>query len=863
MSGSTRLDELAAAVLPPSSRSSAGSSLQGAAAHDPLLPKYREGGIHRRESSVASLASTVARPGGRRRAVVVAFIVLLAGAVLLSRDERYGFEAWDTLPWRSEVDDLPPEREPLFLVEDGIVRLPTPPAPDPEPTTTAASPPLFFPTDALALPARPDPTPLPPPPPRLPSADDLAAASTGLLPISVEPSLYSFPPPSLPLHLLTFSRLPAAARWSCLDAWVGEGRVCRELEGRFAARKEDEVKIDVVWTWVNGSESRLAEWREILAEEGEKKDGKKGKKGKNGAQVLRHFREHDELRFSIRSVLSSLASSLKTLHLVSGDIPAESPSSNTSVPPPTANNRLLQVPTWLKTEQAQRVDLDSGASSSASRPQIRLHSHSELFKTRAGDGEPSADEQARRWQNTSVPSFSSRAIESQLPGLETDSPVLLSLNDDFFLLKTLSASDIASPLTGPVFRMYRNFVVEGVPANKNDKDGIESEWLGLKHSNWLLDQRFGKRKRPYLAHIAKSISAPVFREAREVFFEAFSSTASARFRGRGPNQITPLFLYTQYTVEKHREALLWSYLVARFDVDSDGFLSPQERILLLTDFLTDNAAFHQDSASLYSRTPCRSSLLSIPSTSSLLGLLSPKHTKFEFLSSDGYAHFAADNSHGETIPHWQAWPHFTAGSDVGKGLPCAMRLKSCFSEEFLNLDASAPGVKTGDALKRIAFEQPECGDCLIVHLLAKSGEQGLEAFLPAKGEEADGEELEALTVATSGTAWQDVSFSPLKSSLSRRQQALSLIQRYSYSIGSSPLAFLSVTSGGDKLSDKLAALTSRADGPAFLALNDDIGTTKEDELRDIDERMKRWFGETWTTPSEWEREHASKHRVQH
>lgn len=57
-------------------------------------------------------------------------------------------------------------------------------------------------------------------------------------------------------------------------------------------------------------------------------------------------------------------------------------------------------------------------------------------------------------------------------------------------MQDLSVSDVASALAGPVFRMYRNFVAAGVPAKENDVDNVESEWLGLKHSNWLLGEFF-------------------------------------------------------------------------------------------------------------------------------------------------------------------------------------------------------------------------------------------------------------------------------------------------------------------------------------------------------------------------------------
>lgn len=57
------------------------------------------------------------------------------------------------------------------------------------------------------------------------------------------------------------------------------------------------------------------------------------------------------------------------------------------------------------------------------------------------------------------------------------------LNDDFFLMKPLSAADFDTPLYGPVFRMAFNLNVEGKPPG-NFSTGVdpEGEWHGLEFS---------------------------------------------------------------------------------------------------------------------------------------------------------------------------------------------------------------------------------------------------------------------------------------------------------------------------------------------------------------------------------------------
>ncbi|GAA5862804.1 hypothetical protein JCM8547_006550 [Rhodosporidiobolus lusitaniae] len=845
------LVDLPTSTLPP--RSSSPAPLKPfqvkEARTDYFLPSY-ERVPHRRASSASSSLSSLSSggrfaAGGRKRAAILALAVLVTVGGLWRLDGRAG---WRTSS-AGEEEKLPPS---LFTVEDGIVRLADFDSAATAATATAATLLENLPPFSSADQA--------PDPPSLPAENP-----PGLLPISILPSLLlPSPPLEHPLTLLPFSRLPSHSRWACLDAWVARGNLCPALEGSFAEGKDEEVKVDVAWTWTNGSEPRMARERKRVARELEEEEGGP-EEGGNAAGVVRHFREHDELRYSIRSVLSSLpSSSLSSLLLVSGDLPAESFSSSTTVDSPDDSSsecaRLLQVPTWLDSD---RVDLTDDVRKS----QLRLHSHSELFRTKGMSGsDEEAQGQAARWRDETAPSFSSRAIESQLPNLNTTSATLLSMNDDFFLLKPLSTGDIASPLTGPVFRMYREFYVEGVHPNEIEDDR-DSEWKGLKGTNWMLNQRFGTRKRPYLAHVARSISVPLFREAKEVFFDAFQKTASNRFRGHGHPEITPIFLATHYILEKHREALLWSFCFARSDQNGDGLFSLSERKALLSFLLADNV-YDEPSSALYCGTPRRTCLSSLSDLARRAGHPAPKETTLEFLSQDGFALFAADDAHDEVIPRWPGWPSFSSSrSDNEEGFPCAMRLDQCFGASFLDIEEgeeNAKSIPVEEVFKRVAFERPECGDALIVLLMQKSGEKGVEAFLPVlegAGEEEDeaGKEgtMRIETVGLEGTTWEEVSYAAAGGSArTRRKKALSLIQRYAYSIGSSPLSFLSVQSGGDVLSAMLNALhplDPAASSSAFLALNDDIGTTDRLELEDIDERMKAWFKQEWPDPSEWEK----------
>lgn len=60
-----------------------------------------------------------------------------------------------------------------------------------------------------------------------------------------------------------------------------------------------------------------------------------------------------------------------------------------------------------------------------------------------------------------------------------------------------------------------------------------------------------------------------------MFPEAFALTATHRFRAKG-HDINAVFLTNHMTVERHREALLWSFVVARGDKNADGILDEAE-----------------------------------------------------------------------------------------------------------------------------------------------------------------------------------------------------------------------------------------------------------------------------------------------
>lgn len=151
------------------------------------------------------------------------------------------------------------------------------------------------------------------------------------------------------------------------------------------------------------------------------------------------IREHDELRYSIRSVQRSFGNALRTLHLIVNDYPSISPPTSLEPysTPYSPTSLLAQVPHWL---HLPSVDFsEPGRVSSFSEPTLMVHPLSQIFK-RGGvsivDPSFEAEEQdAEQWRASVLPSFNSLSVESQLPNLDHVGDTLLCLNDDFFLMQ--------------------------------------------------------------------------------------------------------------------------------------------------------------------------------------------------------------------------------------------------------------------------------------------------------------------------------------------------------------------------------------------------------------------------------------------
>lgn len=263
-------------------------------------------------------------------------------------------------------------------------------------------------------------------------------------------------------------------------------------------------------------------------------------------------------------------------------------------------------------------------------------------------------------------------------------------------------------------------------------------------------------------------------------------TSETRFRDHGREVCATLFA-THYMIEKHREALLWSFLVAASDKDQSGTYSAEERA-----HMRSVIGGHLKQGRIHVAEPLR------PGTDAdqryydqqleNAHIEKPRETLYQWSSQDGYPFLGPIHQ----LPYQLRGDHPSF---------CKISVSKCFgrSDFFSATEADADATYTPEELFRnIAFRNTTCGDCLIVALLGASGPHGLSAFLP---EVTEGSTRSAHRMSRRGAVdevplvgglsrdWESADFSlasALRNQWSPRDFSARLIQRYSYTIGKLP-----------------------------------------------------------------------------
>ncbi|KAJ7453047.1 hypothetical protein B0H11DRAFT_1741585 [Mycena galericulata] len=561
---------------------------------------------------------------------------------------------------------------------------------------------------------------------------------------------------------------------ACMDRWVSTG----QWEDPCAGSMVRDAIVDLVYVWINGSDPLHQEARTALS------------KVMNYTTAEGRFREHDELRYSLRAAYDATASWPDSRwHVVTADVPHPN-AHNSSAP----QRRLGLVPQWLDIECALQGPDDQ--------PAIHLHHDSQIFRLTSSPGTALTPADASEWLDKVVPSFNSHAIESQLPQLDPEivADNIIAMNDDQFLMMPLPPSAFHSTLYGPVFRMQPKLLVGGDASGDADGGG---EWRSLGWSSHLLSQHFGLRKRPYIQHNVRALSLPLMHEMSLAFGSFFAATPLSQFRGshNAPNEleVNTIYMATHFVIERHREALLWSWVVGKWGGHL-GVLDRDQKKRMWREL------GGREGNTLKLPRAKRSTMDDLDLNMWMAGVQSPNPSEPDM---------------GKTGYRWVSMDGYSA-SFTGLAGSTTIERSECIGEE-LEL--------AWDMFRRVARNDTQCGDDIIAALMHAS-KSGLSVFLPPPSPRPPSQADPIILPLE-----MPVNPSPLPQN--PRAFAVRLLMRYAYAIGDSPMRFIQLKSAAQA---KKSLNATRWQGITMLGINDDL---KEGELVAADEMLRDWFERRW------------------
>ncbi|KAI5195540.1 hypothetical protein E4T39_08167 [Aureobasidium subglaciale] len=650
----------------------------------------------------------------------------------------------------------------------------------------------------------------------------------------------------------------------CAEQWIAHhqwGPACTGTD------LSDGLRVDGVWAWVNGSDPA-----QIAARQ-------QHKPNKNMHMDAAHrFTEHNELLYSMRSAVASLGpETMQRTHILASAYHGFNGS---------LDDMAGQVPFWLNKEEALN-----------GKGRVVLHHDAGYFKPMAGPTTNMSAWEVQEWKDAVIPSFNSLAVEAQIQNIDhASSDQLVYYNDDFFTLRKLAVSDFTTPLYGPVIKTLTRITSMYLPAKNTLWRYIKpaGEEPGIKRAGWVLGMRFSQRPLYYITHHPRVLWLPLLREAAQTFPEAFTDTPLSRFRMQDdvPASIQAVFLGSWYVVERHREALLWTWAVAKWG-GLDGTMTDLKKERMWME-LADEPTYLRSYLNI--RVPVRAPIED-PNVFRSANISMPTSTEYSFSSKDGYALSYVDSMWPWNRPR-HGYPDLTQGLFKNQNStvesthrsqhlkdPSFIAAKACVIVRSTCFDSFSGNETASDFFKRIAFEQPKCGDCIITALIGASGQSGIDKFLPNPYTELVSE---TQTPAQSRpphlpltSDWKTTDFTLTEAipkdsiHMTLRAWCIRLIQRYSYVLGSVESDFYKVERA-KKLEAHLSEVEQQLEqdaedavgspesiedtfnlgesrGPlAFLCLNDDIRETGK--LRDrVDELMIDFFSKMWPSKLSFER----------
>ncbi|KAI1338183.1 hypothetical protein F5Y15DRAFT_407801 [Xylariaceae sp. FL0016] len=545
------------------------------------------------------------------------------------------------------------------------------------------------------------------------------------------------------------------------DAWFSTGQFDVGKNGLLA-----EPRIDFVYNWVNGSDPSFNDIRKPFELDSPLND-------KAGKWISRHsinrYRDWDELRYSLRSLDAYAKGFVNKIQLLVNSVGGNSYA-------PDGKHMQPQRPAWLKDDENTNEH-------------VQVLSHESFFRDQ---------------EKSCLPTFNSLAIESQIYMTPSDTDQLVALSDDMFLGMPHAASDFYSPLFGTVMGF------------KSDHYNVKSlggsfptfgEKPFVHYTSYLLNHRFGQRSRHVQAHFAHSVSRAVMEEAMASFPQPSTKGACERFRGESKYQIYPWFASFHYSIERFREALLWSLIMSRTDANSDGYLDWTERQHLLDAVQPgwEQLASNDESKPAVQAEGRDRMYYKLPQILQKAGLAPPKvNINVLWTSLDG----------PETIRNVKC-TDFTVDKCFGDS----------FSSSLSDSTSNNPDFTASNVFSRLSYQHPSCGDCLLKFLLASSP-RGLEPLLPPQD-----------------TKHRD------------REIIIKALKKYQHTIVDiDAMKFVMVKDAEQAEMELLERTIKKGKTYGQWCLNDDVMTDSASQVTKVQDVMSQVFEALWPGKGKWERE---------
>lgn len=540
-----------------------------------------------------------------------------------------------------------------------------------------------------------------------------------------------------------------AVRNDVLEGWEDDW-----LSGRTFDHKRwrlNDSRVDFVYLWVNGSEDVFQTAKRQFEEMSLLNDPEGKWISSHG---MNRYRDWDELRYAVRSVEKNARGFRNKIQIIVNSI-EETPYKK-------------QIPTWLMDE-------------SATEGFIEIIAQEEFMNKHA---------------QVCLPTFNSLTIENQLFNIPSNSDNMLASSDDMFLGRRHTASDITTPLFGPVLS-FKDAEFNTVDPPTEEDAALFGERPFSVYTSWLLNRRFGQRLRKSQEHLGHALSRTIMREAIGAFPGPQLQSACKRFRGESGFQLYSWFVTFHYLIERHREAMLWSLIIHRADIDGDGYLSWEERRSLLNALRDGMQNEHNGTFRSHASSYTRRSLEEA-------GLLPPAVNKhYRWTSVDGPA----------TIEGIDC-SEFEVNECLGPGFSISM-------SEYVS---RVPAFSTTVVFERLARHKPQCGDCVLKLSLYQT-HQGLETILPDK-----------------------------TSQPKAREVVVKALMRYKYAIVDADGLFEMIETASqvrESLMEKF--IRGNVQIPGQICLNDDVSTQDEQELTDIRAALKEFLESLFPEKSRFER----------